>query len=65
MTDETDLYTPSLQAVAESAGDAERATRRLRWAVRDAHKAGEPIAHIAVAAGVTRPTIYEWIKETK
>ena len=37
--------------------------QRLIQAVRDAAAAGVPIAHVATAADVSRPTVYRWISE--
>lgn len=36
---------------------------RLGKTVREAHASGEPIAAIARAAGVSRPTIYSILRE--
>lgn len=46
-------------AQARTSADAER---KLREVVRDAHNTGAPVADLARAAGVTRQTVYRWIR---
>jgi len=38
------------------------AEAELRSAVAAARQAGDPIRQIAITAGVSRPTIYDWIR---
>lgn len=39
------------------------AIHRLRETIRAAHTARVPIAHIAADAGVTRQTVYRWLRD--
>lgn len=67
VTDEQRAATRALRRYRDTAdryASAERAAiAALRDAVRDAHTAGVPIAHIAADAGVTRQTVYRWIRD--
>lgn len=47
--------------VVNAADDIEDATRRVRAAVRDAHELGVSPSELALAAHVTRQTIYRWL----
>lgn len=42
---------------------AEGAGAVLRRAVREAHGDGVPVSHIAEACGVTRQTVYRWVRD--
>lgn len=42
---------------------AEGANAVLRHAVREAHGDGVPVSHIATACGVTRQTVYRWVRD--
>lgn len=57
----------SVQSVAAAAATEKRvraeARSRLMAEVRAAHEAGVPIAAIARAAGVTRPTAHRWVRD--
>lgn len=58
------MSTPMDQAmwrVASAADDIEEATRRVRAAVAEAHKLGASPSDLALAAHVTRQTIYRWL----
>lgn len=48
---------------ARANDDALAAAYRLRETIRAAHAARVPIAHIAADAGVTRQTVYRWIRD--
>jgi hypothetical protein len=50
-------------AAARAEARAERARQELYAAVRDAHRAGEAVALIAHAAGVTRQRVWQIVKE--
>lgn len=50
-----------VEAAAQAVRDAER---RLRETVAAARTAGVPGAALARAAGVSRPTINSWIRQT-
>lgn len=69
-TDDAEGQTLSLQSVeqhartvAESRGQTSALEAALRAECRAANVAGVPIAAIARAAGVTRVTMYQWLKE--
>ncbi|MBN6778874.1 hypothetical protein JRG19_10065 [Pseudoclavibacter alba] len=47
-----------LDAIREASTALSRARARRDDSIRVAHAAGVPVAHIAEAAGVTRPTVY-------
>lgn len=49
-------------AGAEIRKQAETATDQLIHLTRAAHKAGVPVIEIAERAGVTRATVYSWLK---
>ena len=51
--------------VASARQDTEQATADLRRECSHAIDAGVPLAAVARAAGVTRTTMYEWLRETK
>lgn len=51
-----------LAAIARHAATSRRATDQLRDACVTAVRRGVPIAHVATAAGVARPTVYRWLR---
>lgn len=51
------------RTVANSRGETKALEAALRAECRAANFAGVPIAAIARAAGVTRVTMYQWLKE--
>lgn len=53
---------PYVAAVEEARADLDEAERALSDAIVAAHLAGEPVASIARAARLTRPTIYSHIE---
>lgn len=57
------MTTDPLAAVEAARRRCEADHQRLIQAVRDAAAAGVPIAHVAAAADVSRPTVYRWISE--
>lgn len=53
--------TDSLDRITQAATALEAAQHERDQAIRDAHAAGKPVAHIAHAANVTRQTVYNII----
>lgn len=53
----------TLKAVEQARDDVTKSQELLHQRAREAVAAGDPKARVARAAGVTRPTIYEWVKE--
>lgn len=51
------------QAVAEARGSAGVTEAALREECRAAYAAGVPLAAVARAAGVTRTTMYHWLRD--
>jgi hypothetical protein len=52
------------EQLAQAKREVERTTEALKKAALDAVDAGVPVQRVADAAGVHRPTVYEW-KEGK
>ena len=53
-----------LVQIEDAARESRAAAARLQEAVRGAVDAGESIATVARAAGVTRQTIYRWVESS-
>lgn len=53
----------SLQSVEAARQNVHASPDALRAAVTRAHRAGIPVSKIARAAGVSRTTIYTWLKD--
>lgn len=53
----------SLQSVEAAQQNLHASPDALRTAVARAHSAGIPVSRIARAAGVSRTTIYAWLKD--
>lgn len=55
---ENDNFVDALVSVRDTTRTRTAADRAWRQAIKDAHDAGVPIAHIAKTAGITRQGVY-------